>query len=309
LSSSRSSLFLLVTTGICWGTGGVVGRALIDVGQLSAPSIAAYRLLLGGALLVAYQLVVGRAPRGRRAWRRVGAVAGLAATYQACYFTAVAVDSVSIATLIAIGSAPMLVVAAETLATRRLPTWATVRPVTVGVFGLALLVGAPTSRSLGTTLTGAALSVLAGGGFALLTLLGRRPVPGLDEATTVGYGFLVGGSALAGVLMVVSDSSAPLAVRVSPASLALLAILATVPTALAYLLYFHGLNGTTAVTATVVALLEPLTGTVLAVILLGERLSAVGVVGAALLLTSVIDSGRRHTRRARREAATRAAQH
>jgi DME family drug/metabolite transporter len=297
LSSSRSFL-LLVVAGICWGTGGVVGRVLSEAGHVSAPAVAAYRLLLGGALLVVYVVAAHRVPRRRRAWRRIGAVAGLAAAFQACYFAAVAIDSVSVATLIAIGSAPMLVVVWEAVSTRHLPAWASVRPVVLGIAGLALLVGAPASRSLGAVLAGAGLSVLAGAGFALLTLLGRRPVPQLDETATVGFGFLAGGSTLAVVLLAWSPSA--MAVRVSPLAIGMLAVLATVPTALAYLLYFRGLRGSSAVTATVVALLEPLTGTFLAMIVLGERLSGLGAAGAALLLISVMDSGRPRTARQRR---------
>jgi DME family drug/metabolite transporter len=304
VAHSRSSFFLLITAGVCWGTGGVTGSALTDVGRISAPAVAGYRLLLGGGLLVAVLLVAGRVPRGRRAWRRIGAVAGLAAVFQASYFAAVAVSSVTVATLIAIGSAPILVVVSDAVAARRLPSWVVVRPVLLGVAGLCLLVGAPTGQPLGSTLAGVALSVLAGAGFALLTLLGRRPVRGLDEATTTGYGFLLGGAALASVLVAVSGEATSLAIHPSAASLALLAVLATVPTALAYTLFFRGLRGSTAATATVVALLEPLTATVLAVTLLGERLTIPSVIGAALLLTSVLDAGRHHVTAAPDEAGT-----
>ncbi|TQS39642.1 EamA family transporter [Cryptosporangium phraense] len=280
---------MLVVAGVCWGTGGVTGRALSEVGGLSAPAVAAYRLLIGGALLVVVLAVRRRRPRGGAAWRRVLAVAGLAAVFQASYFSAVAVSSVTISTLIAIGSAPLLVLAVDAVTTRRLPERATIRPVLLGLTGLALLVGAPTGQSLGRTLAGVGLSLVAGAGFALLTLLGRRPVDGLDEATTTGYGFLLGGTGL----LLALGTSADLGVRLSLTSLGLLALLGTVPTALAYTLYFRGLRSSTAVTATVVALLEPLTATVLAVALLGERLSVPAAVGAVVLLISVVDSGRR----------------
>ena len=57
----------------------------------------------------------------------------------------------------------------------------------------------------------------------------------------------------------------------------LLAALAVVPTALAYTCYFRGLRATSAGTGSVLALLEPLTGTVLAALLLGERLGPAGL--------------------------------
>lgn len=297
LSSSpivRSSFSSLVAAGVCWGTGGVTGRALSEVGQVSALAVAAHRLLLGGGLLVILLLCTGRVPRGRHAWRRIGVVGGLAALSQASYFWAVAASSVTVATLIAIGSAPILVVIVDSVGARRLPGWAELRPVAIGLVGLGLLVGTPTGQSLGSTLAGAALSTLAGAGFALLALFGRRPVSGLDEDTTTGYGFLLGGMALSVILVAGSGTPSSLGVRMSVPAVALLVVLATVPTAVAYTLFFRGLRDSTAATATVVALLEPLTGTLLAVTLLGERLSVQAAVGAALLLGSVVDSARKH---------------
>ena len=57
---------------------------------------------------------------------------------------------------------------------------------------------------------------------------------------------------------------------------------------MAYTLYFRGLRSAAASTAALLALLEPLTGTVLAAVLLGERLSATGIAGAAIIATAVI---------------------
>jgi DME family drug/metabolite transporter len=66
--------------------------------------------------------------------------------------------------------------------------------------------------------------------------------------------------------------------------------LAVVPTAIAYSLFFRGLRSVTAANATVIALLEPLTGTLLAIALLGDRLSPAGVVGGLLLGYSIVAS-------------------
>ena len=68
---------------------------------------------------------------------------------------------------------------------------------------------------------------------------------------------------------------------------ALLLYLGLVPTAGAYLLYLRGLRTVPATVAATVSLLEPLGSTLLAVLLLGERLSPVGMGGAALLLASM----------------------
>jgi DME family drug/metabolite transporter len=56
----------------------------------------------------------------------------------------------------------------------------------------------------------------------------------------------------------------------------------------AYTLYFRGLRTAAASTAALLTLLEPLTGTILSAFILGQRLSATGIAGAAILALAVI---------------------
>ena len=72
------------------------------------------------------------------------------------------------------------------------------------------------------------------------------------------------------------------------AAIGLLVALGTGPTAVAYTLYFRGLRSAAASTAALMTLLEPLTGTILAAVLLGERLSATGIAGAVIIAAAVI---------------------
>ncbi len=125
--------------------------------------------------------------------------------------------------------------------------------------------------------------MLAAGGFAAVTLIGTRPVPGLDDLTVTGYGFTLGGL----VLMPAAQALGGLAFRPGPQALGLLAVLAVGPTAAAYVLYFRGLRTAAASTGALLALLEPLTGAVLAALVLGQRLNPAGIAGAALLTAAV----------------------
>ena len=70
-------------------------------------------------------------------------------------------------------------------------------------------------------------------------------------------------------------------------TLLLLAYLASVPTALAYGLYFAGAAVVRATTASVIALIEPVSATAIAVLLLGEHLTRATVAGTVVLLASV----------------------
>ncbi len=285
--NARNSFFLLVLAGVLWGTGGVTGHGLADTTGLSAPAIAAYRLGIGGLILVLL-LMVRRPALRSMAGPPILVTAVLAALFQCAYFAAVAVGAVSTATLITIGSSPIFVLLFQAIRDRRWPAAGPLRTVGIGVVGLALLVGSPAAGStLAASLGGAGLAALSGAAFAVFTMYRARPST-YDPAVTTGFGFLLGGILIA--LVVVPFT--PLTFHPSGHSLGLLLLFATVPTALAYTLFFRGLAGASASVATVVALLEPLTGTVLAIIIFGDRLTWLGIIGAVLLLLSVVDAGR-----------------
>ncbi len=63
--------------------------------------------------------------------------------------------------------------------------------------------------------------------------------------------------------------------------------IAAVPTALGYGLYFAGLTAVRAATASVISLVEPVSAAAIAVLFLGEELTAGTAVGTGVLLTAV----------------------
>jgi DME family drug/metabolite transporter len=279
-----SGLPYLVISGLLWGTGGLTGALLGREAGLSAIAVAAYRLAAGGLLIMAFRALAGRSwPAGRAAWTRITVIGLLAAFYQSCYFTAVSLTSVPLATLVTIGSAPVIVLAASRVIGRPAGRHAAATTA-LAVTGLGLLVGLPSGFGETAVLASAGMAVLAAAGFAAITLIGSRPVPGLDDLTVTGFGFTIGGLAL----MPLAELAGGIGFRPAPASIGLLIALGTGPTAVAYTLFFRGLRSAAPGTAALLALLEPLTGAVLADLLLGERLSATGIAGAAAIGAAVI---------------------
>jgi DME family drug/metabolite transporter len=276
----------LVLSGILWGTGGLTGTLLRHATGLSPVAVAAYRLAVGGALIVLFlMLSKRRLPRGRAAWTRIGVIGLLAAEFQASYFAAVGLTSVSLATLVTIGVSPVLVVAVERITGRRRVDRRMIGTLCLALAGLGLLVGLPSGGfGAGAVLASSGLAVLAAGGFATVTLVGGRPVPGLDELSTTGFGFTVGGL----LLLPLAGATVGLEFRLDAWSVGLVLALGTGPTAIAYTLYFRGLRTVAAGTAAVMALLEPLTGALLAALVLRDRLGPTGIAGAVLLCAAVI---------------------
>lgn len=291
--SPRGSVLRLLAAGVLWGAGGPIGRLLATATGLAGPAIAAYRLGLGGLILVGWWLARRiPLPRSGTAWRHVCVLGVLAAVFQAAFFSAIRLGSVSLATLVAIGSAPLVVLVTERVR-GAVTTGRQLRAATTGLVGLALLVGAPEGgRSAGSVGACAGLALLAGTAFAAFTLKGRSAPPDLDPQAAVGLAFTAGGA----VLALGAASTVGMGGVMDPRGMVLLAALAVGPTALAYALFFSGLREASASTAVVIALLEPTTATVLAVGFLHETLTVIGLVGAVLLLASVVDVARTEAR-------------
>jgi DME family drug/metabolite transporter len=259
---------------------------LSQAAGLSALAVATYRLLAGGAAIMFVLAAARRGlPRGVAVWRRIAVVGLLSALYQASYFTAIALTSVSMATLITIGATPVLVVSVEILTGRQRVTGRVVVTLLLAVVGLGLLSGLPPGRfGIIHVLAGTSAAVLSAAGFAAVTLLGARPVAGLDELTMTGAGFILGGA----VLIPLAAAVGGLGFSLTPATLGLIAALGLMPTATAYLLYFRALRSVSAGTAALLSLTEPLTATMLGVLFLGNRLNSASIAGTALLAAAVL---------------------
>lgn len=277
---------MLLAAGVLWGTGGLAGSLLASLATLHPLSVATYRLLLGGVLTAGLLAATGGLRglvRTPEVVRRILFAGALLAVFQASYFIAVILTSVSVATMVTIGSVPVFVAAAGAIAERRAPATSTLVSILAALLGLLLLTWSPDGAGhRGQLLAGLAFALLAGGGFATLTLLTRRPVAGLDSLRTTAFGCLAGG-----VLLLPFALWLGMWLPVDIEVLALALYLGAVPTALAYTAYFLGLSGAHPVLAALAALLEPLTAALLAALLLGERLGVTGWSGAGLLVLAL----------------------
>ncbi|SNS94956.1 drug/metabolite transporter, DME family [Geodermatophilus saharensis] len=284
-SSSRRGFAFVVLAALCWGTSGLSGRVVADRSGLSALDIAWYRLAVGAVALCAAWAVTARrrgpAVRVTRpvAGRLVLIGAGLAA-YQLAYFSAVERAGVSIATLVALGLAPLLVAVGGTLLGAGRPNRTTLVALGVALVGLTLLVGVSAGADTGTTvLLGALTATGSALGYAVVTLAGGG-VPAGVPVTLAGFA----GGALLLTPVVLAEG---LTVPSDGVALAVLLYLGLVPSALAYRLFFAGVRTVPGAVASIVTLLEPLTATVLATAFLGERLEPAAVAGGVLLLAAV----------------------
>ena len=284
--ASRRGFLLVVLASLCWGTSGVSGTIVAERAGLGPLDIAWHRMaiaavvLLAGYTLTRRRRVTAAAPPTRGVVVRLVLIGAGLAAYQLAYFSAVATAGVSIATLVALGLAPILIAVGAALLGHGRPDRATVVALVVALTGLVLLVGISAGADTGTTVVlGALMAVGSALGYAVVTLAGAG-VPAGVPVTLAGF---AGGA----VLLTPVALATGLQFTTEPVALAVLLYLGVVPSALAYALFFTGLRTVPGAVASIVTLLEPLTATALATAFLGERLSPGALAGGVLVLGAV----------------------
>ena len=292
---ARWGLFQISLAGVLWGTGGLGVQLIRRREAMSILTISTWRMLLAAAVLVAAvallrqtQAVIALA---RERPVRAAIVGGGTASYQALYFAAVTLTGVTVATVVSLGLAPVLLTVVESLHQRRRPTVGRLLVLAAALVGLLLV--SLTSGSGATGLhpgLGVLLAAGSGTAYAFTTELGRPlaqvagPLALTTTTTTVGAVVLLpfGLAASAGHDRLVSTD---------PAVVGVMAYLGVMTMALAYALLYAGLRTTTSSAAVVASLLEPVTAALVAGLVLDERLGALGVVGTLLILAAVAGLG------------------
>ena len=273
-------------TGVLWGSIGLVGRLLQDLGQ-PAVTITFWRFICACAVLAPALGRAGWRALAREARRplRLVLVSASFLTAQVVYFFAVRDVGVAVATLIALGLAPVVLTCTEAAVARERPTTRALTSLTLALIGLALVTasGAPSPQAAPRPLVGIVEAVATGLAYAAATSwtipLSRR----LDPRTVTFATAATGAVLLLPVVAVVGwhvPRTAPIV-----AGIVWLAVVATV---VAYGLFYTGLRSTPGSIAMILTLLEPLTAVVLAATLLGEPLTAPNVLGGAFLLGAVV---------------------
>lgn len=271
----------ILAAAILWGTTGTA--ASLAPSGAPAAAVGSAGLALGGLLLFlstrGARSLFGRCARGERWLLVLGAVA--VAGYPVAFYPAVARTGVAVATVIALGSAPVFTGLLAWLARQARPTSRWACATAAAVTGCALLVLGP-ELAAGTApmdVTGVALAALAGLSYAVYSLIsGKLITRGHPSGAVMGAMF---GAAALLVLPVLAASGTRWLLTFHGAAVA--AHLAVVTTFIAYRLFGRGLRHTTVQTATTLTLAEPAVAALLGVAALGERLPALSWCGLAVL--------------------------
>ena len=267
----------ITVTSVLWGTTGTAATFAPDAGPLA---IGAAALGIGGILqaLIAVPALRAAGPALRANLRLVlpGAVA--VAAYPLAFYSSMHLAGVAVGSVVSLASAPLASGLLERLVERRpLSRW-WMLAAALGILGSALLcLSKMTGPANATTsiLAGMVLGLAAGATYATYSWAAHGLMAqGISRAASMGAVFGAGGAVLLPVLL---TTGGPLIA--SSEAFTVAAYMALVPMFLGYLLFGFGLARVSASTATTVTLAEPAIAAVLAVLVIGERLTAMGWTG------------------------------
>lgn len=287
----RTSLIAVIVSAACFGTLAVLTNLAYEAwpgGKEAAQPLAllAWRFILTALLMAAYQLV--RNPKSLKVGvKDIGRFSMLALTgYGAasiCFFFALRYADASVVAVLLYTYPAIVALAAWLLLGERFTPWR-VAGIAVTFIGCAVVLDLMSARAVAPM--GIALGLGAALGYASFNMLSHRWVGRQPRLVLMTYTFGISGVAIALVALATGvDLSV---VRWSAELWGLLGAIVLVPTFAAIVLYLEGIRGLGAAQAAVVSTFEPIFTIILAGAVLGERLSAVQWVGAALVIGGVV---------------------
>lgn len=279
----------LVIASVLWGTTGTSASFLPE--SVPPVAIGASTMALGGILLFAFsarRAIRALKDAAARRWLVLGSLGVF--VYPLAFYSSMDLAGVAIGNVVSLGSGPVFAAILEWLFERHRLTARWVIATAIAVIGVAFIAAGGHASSTGAGDTpgsdvfpGVVLGLLAGLSYALYTYASTRAIGlGHSGRGVMGGMFGAGAVLLAPVLLL---TGAPLLASGETIGIAL--YLAIGPMFAAYLLFGYGLTSIRSSVATTVTLIEPFVATLLAVVIVGERLSPLGWGGLALVIGGV----------------------
>ncbi len=281
---TSAAMALAAAAAALWGTTGTAQH--FAPAAMSAYWVGALRLLVASAFFAAFvawqQRGLGSASvqlKGVAKW--IGVAGACIAAYNLSFFAGVKATGVATGTALAIGSAPIWAGVLQTVVSRTPPPAAWWLGTLLAIGGAALLIS---GNSVGQQidLLGVALCLLAGLSYAAYTLISKRLVTQAAPAVITLWTFTV-----AAVIAVPVAATVAGPFTSSATGWAVVGYLGLVATGVAFLLFSHALRHLSGATGVTLALAEPATAFVLAIVVVGERPQWGAFAGLGLLLTGL----------------------
>ncbi|WP_322999678.1 DMT family transporter [Castellaniella sp.] len=284
---------LVLAAGLFWGTTGTA-QSFSDA-ALSPYWVGALRLLVAAVFFLAYAAWHLGAARLRHelsalCWKQAIWAGACMAGYNLTFFAGVKITGVAVGTALALGSGPIWAGLLQVLSGAR-PAWGWWLGTLLAVGGGVLLVFGRGGDVQADPL-GIGLCLASGLCYALYALINKQLVHRTSPAVTTLGVFSVGA-----VLALPAAGLQAGALQITPSGWLVVGFLGVAATGIAYLLFTTGLRSISAASGVSLALMEPVTAFLLAILIVGERPDAPAYAGLAALLAGLLIVIRAETRR------------
>ncbi|MGB9359222.1 MAG: EamA family transporter [Acidimicrobiia bacterium] len=276
--------WLILFAAVLWGTTGTTQE--LGPEAASPLAVGSLRLLIGAVVLVVMALTAKREGGWRWLARPATVFAALGvAAFQLFFFSGVDRTGVAVGTLLALGSAVLFVGAIEAILSGAWPDPKWIAATVPAIVGLALL--ALSTREADVDGMGVILSLAAGLSYATYIVGAARlaRLGSVRHSTAAVF-------TLASVMLFPVALSQDLSFVGTVEGAAMVLWLGLATLALAYLLFTSGLRTTDSGTAATLSLAEPVTATLLGVVVLAERPSAGAWLGIGLIVLGLVLAAR-----------------
>ena len=277
--SNKNDILFILAAALLWGTTGT-SQALAPAGA-NPVALGALRLIIGGTALLALALS-RQSFRGILKWPILPTVvsAFFIAAYQLSFFAAVSITGVAVGTMVAIGSSPIAAGLLGYFVRRERLDWKWLIATLFAVAGCTLL--ALGGGGVKVNSTGIMLALGAGFSYAAYTVSIKGLLDENGPDSVLAIVFCAAALLLSPLLLffgidwVFTFKGAAVAIH-----------LGVFATAGAYWLFVRGLKSVKIGTAATLSLGEPLTASLLGIVVLGERLGLWQTGGIMLLFFGI----------------------
>lgn len=286
----------LVALGAIWGSSFIFVRVLAPV--IGPWATADWRVLIGGAVLIAYAAVIGQTPRLREFWRAYGIIGVVNSAIPFTLFGLAALHLPASYLGILNSSTPLFAAVLASVWLDEPLTPAKILGIVAGCAGVALVSRAGPVVPDGMFGWAVAASLTAAFCYAASGIYLRRKASQAPPLAVAGWSQLAAGALLLPVLPFVEPAAPWLLLR-DPAIASAVLALALICSAVAYLLYYRLMQDVGPTRTFTVTFLIPLFGMLWGALFLHEQITGAMVGGCALIISGVLAVLRPRTRTVR----------
>ncbi|MFB5660648.1 DMT family transporter [Alteribacillus sp. HJP-4] len=273
---------LVILAAVCWGISGGIADILMNKGW-DPIVISLYRGAVGFICFFAWLLF-----RIRQNWIfstrlyiwSLLAGVGVAGNFT-FYFLSIQASSIAVAATL-MYTAPVFVLLISFILRIERSTWFKWRCIAGVLMGIVLLTGAYNTNTISVSFLGAAAGLAAGLSYALFIF-------GFKNATSIGKPqttLTIAFFSFCLILFLITDKSEA-AGAVTSSDSGWFLLLGILGAGISFILYVIGIRKTTPTTASMVAMVEPVTASLFSVLLIGDQLTAIQLLGMVVILVTI----------------------